>query len=169
MNKSGILALSALLTIVPKTAHASNKTAWETTTPLQEVTESIELNVQSAFEPIAVQTPGLTRVWAVPREQTGASPAKELTLQELAKQMVESEFGKGQFASFDKIITRESRWNPNAVNRSSGACGLPQALPCSKIKDKSPVGQLQWAIAYMKNRYGTPNAAWNFWQAHGWY
>lgn len=92
-----------------------------------------------------------------------------LSLREKAEQMVEEAFGKGQFKAFDAIITHESHWNPNAVNSSSGACGLGQALPCSKISDHSEDGQLKWVISYIADRYGTPNHAWSFWRTHLWY
>jgi resuscitation-promoting factor RpfB len=61
-----------------------------------------------------------------------------------------------------KLWMKESGWNPNSVNRSSGACGIPQAYPCSKITDKSAAGQITWGLNYIKGRYGTPSAAWAF-------
>lgn len=59
-----------------------------------------------------------------------------------------------------KLWMKESGWNPNSVNNGSGACGIPQAYPCSKIKDKSAAGQIKWGLDYIKGRYGTPSAAW---------
>jgi len=64
---------------------------------------------------------------------------------------------------------RESGWNPGSVNRSSGACGIPQAYPCSKISDKSTRGQLQWGLDYIARRYGTPQAALNYWYSNNSY
>ena len=74
-----------------------------------------------------------------------------------------------------KIINHESGWNPNAVNKSSGACGLPQALPCSKMASAGAdyrtnyKTQLKWMMGYIKGRYKTPSRAWSFWQKHHWY
>ena len=74
-----------------------------------------------------------------------------------------------------KIINHESGWNPNAVNKSSGACGLFQSLPCSKMKSAGAdyrtnyKTQVKWGLGYIKGRYGTPAKAWNFWQKHHWY
>lgn len=55
---------------------------------------------------------------------------------------------------------RESNWNPNAVNKSSGACGIPQALPCNKIKNQQGSNdwkaQIRWGINYINYRYKTP-------------
>lgn len=64
---------------------------------------------------------------------------------------------------------KESGWNPNSVNNGSGACGIPQAYPCSKIKDKSAAGQITWGLDYIKGRYGNPSAAWAHWLRTGSY
>lgn len=75
----------------------------------------------------------------------------------------------------DQIFQRESRWNPRATNPQSGAYGIPQALPGSKMASAgpdwktNPETQIRWGIGYMNSRYGSPCAAWGFWQAHGWY
>jgi len=67
------------------------------------------------------------------------------------------------------IIMRESGCNPNAVNKSSGACGIPQALPCSKLGTNDPVEQIKWMQNYVINRYGSWAGAVAFWNAHHWY
>lgn len=83
--------------------------------------------------------------------------------------------GAAQFSCFDKIITRESTWNPRAVNPSSGAGGLAQALPMSKMASAgadyrtNAMTQIKWALNYMTERYGSPCGAWAFWQSHRWY
>lgn len=64
---------------------------------------------------------------------------------------------------------RESGWNPRALNRRSGACGIPQALPCSKIPDKSVAGQIKWGLDYIQRRYGSPLGAMQHWQQKHWY
>ena len=79
------------------------------------------------------------------------------------------------FASFDNIITHESGWNVFALNPTSGAYGLGQALPAFKMSSHgpdwccNPMTQIRWAYDYMNERYGGPDGAWAFWQAHGWY
>jgi phage-related tail protein len=69
------------------------------------------------------------------------------------------------------IYMRESGNNPNAVNRTSGACGLAQALPCGKMN--CALGdyacQDAWATSYMQSRYGTWVNAKAFWLAHHWW
>lgn len=97
--------------------------------------------------------------------------ASAATPQELARQIVPA----SQYASFSKIVEHESGWNHTATNSSSGAYGLVQALPGSKMASSgadwktNPATQIKWGLKYMNDRYGSPNAAWNFWQSHGWY
>ncbi|MCB5170484.1 transglycosylase SLT domain-containing protein, partial [Streptomyces bambusae] len=80
-----------------------------------------------------------------------------------------------QFQAFSNIVSRESGWNHTATNTSSGAYGLVQALPGSKMASAgsdwktNPATQIKWGLDYMNDRYGSPLAAWNFWQTHHWY
>jgi uncharacterized protein YabE (DUF348 family) len=71
------------------------------------------------------------------------------------------------------LIGKESGCNPGAVNRSSGACGIPQALPCSKLPcpldAAGAVCQLKWMNNYVLNRYGSWAAARAFHASRGWY
>jgi hypothetical protein len=66
-------------------------------------------------------------------------------------------------------------WRVDATNPSSGAYGIPQALPGSKMATiasdwrTNPATQIIWGIEYMKDRYGSPCAAWSFKSANGWY
>lgn len=71
----------------------------------------------------------------------------------------------------DYIISKESGWNPNAVNKSSGAGGLPQALPYSKTGCAvgDPICQLKWANGYAVNRYGSWAGAYQFWISRHWW
>ncbi|MGK5629374.1 transglycosylase SLT domain-containing protein [Streptomyces sp. URMC 123] len=80
-----------------------------------------------------------------------------------------------QFQCFSNIVERESGWNPQATNAASGAYGLVQALPGSKMASAgadwktNAETQIKWGLDYMKDRYGSPCGAWNFWQANHWY
>ena len=78
---------------------------------------------------------------------------------------------QSDWAAVDALITRESTWNPNAVNASSGACGLVQALPCSKLGPNwnDPVVALKWGDSYVKSRYGGWQQALAHSNATGWY
>ena len=74
-----------------------------------------------------------------------------------------------------KLWNRESSWYPYAVNKKSGACGIPQSLPCKKMRSfgkdykTNYKTQIKWGLNYIKNRYGTPANAWNHSQRKGWY
>lgn len=73
-----------------------------------------------------------------------------------------------------KLWNRESGWNPNAVNKRSGACGIPQANPCSKASKGTDYRtnwrtQVIWGLNYIKKRYGSPSEAWSHSQRIGWY
>ncbi|MEU4097745.1 transglycosylase SLT domain-containing protein [Streptomyces sp. NPDC026673] len=80
-----------------------------------------------------------------------------------------------QYQCFSNIVTRESGWNYTATNASSGAYGLVQALPGSKMASAgadwrtNPGTQIKWGLKYMDSRYGSPCGAWSFWQANHWY
>jgi len=92
-------------------------------------------------------------------------------LQEYAEKRSAELFGEGHFEALYYIIQKESGWTVGRVNSSSGACGLGQALPCSKLGDAYGDGikELEWVLSYIKNRYGTPSNALAFWSTHRWY
>ena len=74
-----------------------------------------------------------------------------------------------------KLWQKESSWNAKARNKRSGACGIPQALPCSKMKKYGKdyktncKVQIKWGLAYIKGRYKTPTKAWKHFQKKHWY
>jgi hypothetical protein len=84
-------------------------------------------------------------------------------------------FGVDQFSCLDSLWTKESGWNPAAHNSSSGAHGIPQALPGSKMAEfgsdwsSNPITQMKWGLNYIKQRYGTPCSAWSYSESVGWY
>jgi hypothetical protein len=71
----------------------------------------------------------------------------------------------------DYIVSKESGWNPNAYNASSGASGLVQALPCGKVPGNcfDPVDNLRWANGYATGRYGSWAGAYDFWINNNWW
>lgn len=90
------------------------------------------------------------------------------TPQQIAAQIVPA----GQLQCFNNIIERESNWKVTATNPSSGAYGLVQALPGSKMAAAgadwrtNPATQIKWGLSYMNATYGSPCGAWKFWQVH---
>lgn len=79
------------------------------------------------------------------------------------------------FQALVKLWNKESRWNPYASNSSSGAYGIPQALPASKMATYGTdyrtnyKTQIEWGLSYIKSRYGNPTNAWNQSCRKGWY
>ena len=92
-----------------------------------------------------------------------------------AKTYVLNRIGQTQYDCINVIWTHESKWNPTAGNPVSGAYGIPQAVPGSKMAAfgsnwrTSPLTQVKWGIWYVYNRYGSACGAYEFWSAHGWY
>jgi hypothetical protein len=84
-------------------------------------------------------------------------------------------WGSGELSCLDSLWTKESSWQVHATNSSSGAYGIPQALPASKMATygsdwrDNPVTQIAWGLNYIKVSYGTPCSAWATSQAKGWY
>ncbi|MEU4243167.1 lytic transglycosylase domain-containing protein [Actinoplanes sp. NPDC026619] len=80
--------------------------------------------------------------------------------------MLDSGFGLDQFPCLDKLFKKESGWNYRAENRSSGAYGIPQALPGKKMASAgadwktNPATQIKWGLGYIEGRYDTPCKAW---------
>jgi hypothetical protein len=87
--------------------------------------------------------------------------------------MLDEGFGIDQFPCVNNIFNKESGWNAHAENKSSGAYGIPQALPGSKMSSvasdwkTNPATQIKWGIGYMKGRYDSPCGAWEHWQNAG--
>lgn len=113
---------------------------------------------------------------AQPEAPTGTVSASKAALKAYARTAAARRgWGPEQFTAIDAIWTQESQWNPLAENPSSGAYGIPQALPGTKMStfgdDWRTNGrtQIDWGLDYMADRYGTPTKAWAFKKVHGWY
>lgn len=98
------------------------------------------------------------------------------TAQAIAYDMVGARgWGDDEFACLVALWNKESGWRVNAYNASSGAYGIPQALPGSKMGsagadwETNPATQISWGLGYISGRYGTPCGAWNHSQSVGWY
>ncbi|MFG2792672.1 transglycosylase SLT domain-containing protein [Streptomyces sp. NPDC048419] len=118
---------------------------------------------------VAAATAGMV-LTAAPAHAATANSVTEA--RSIAHKMIPS---AAQYNAFSKIVERESGWNVTATNSSSGAYGLVQALPGSKMASAGPdwktnaKTQIKWGLDYMNSRYGSPTGAWSFWQTHGWY
>lgn len=84
-------------------------------------------------------------------------------------------WGDDQFSCLVSLWNKESGWNYQAQNRSSGAYGIPQALPGSKMSSAggdwqtNAATQVRWGLGYISGRYGSPCGAWDHSQSVGWY
>jgi uncharacterized protein YabE (DUF348 family) len=84
-------------------------------------------------------------------------------------------WGDAQYNCLVTLWDHESGWNVHATNSSTGAYGIPQALPGSKMSTAGPdwennaTTQIKWGLGYIADRYNTPCGAWSFWQGNGWY
>lgn len=93
----------------------------------------------------------------------------------LGKEMVEARGWGDQWGCLEKLWMKESGWNERAMNRYSGAYGIPQSLPGHKMASAgndwqtNAATQITWGLTYIKGRYGTPCGAWAHSQAKGWY
>ncbi len=89
--------------------------------------------------------------------------------------VAERGWSDSQFQCLDKLWTKESNWRYTARNPSSGAYGIPQSLPGSKMASAgsdwrtNPTTQIKWGLSYIKSRYGTPCKAWSHSVRTDWY
>jgi hypothetical protein len=128
---------------------------------------------------LAIQTDGNVVVYS-----SGGSPlwAKSWTQSpsgaQAYAQVYFSHFGWSTASQYSPLVSlwnRESNWRWNATNPSSGAYGIPQSLPASKMAANGPdwqtddLTQVAWGLSYISGRYGTPQGAWNHEVSYGWY
>ncbi|HEY2640833.1 MAG TPA: hypothetical protein VGI66_13245, partial [Streptosporangiaceae bacterium] len=120
--------------------------------------------------------------------RTGARPAASggsvteggtrirLTPRQVARRLLHRfHWRQRQFRYLNLLWSRESSWNIHAFNAYSGAYGIPQAVPGSKMASAGPRWQssartqILWGLRYIKQRYGSPEGAWNHERSTGWY
>lgn len=116
---------------------------------------------------------GVTKVYAtaptvgIPDPGTAQAIAYELVL--------ERGWDQTQYSCLVSLWNRESHWNVYATNASSGAYGIPQALPGDKMASvgadwqSNPRTQIIWGLGYISGRYSTPCGAWTSSETRGWY
>ena len=127
--------------------------------------------------------PGIVRdgfsvsAFVPPRPKAAAAGVPDPgTAQAIAYGMVLARgWGEAEFNCLVALWNRESHWNVSAHNASSGAYGIPQALPGSKMATAgadwatNPATQITWGLGYIAGRYGTPCGAWGHSESVGWY
>ncbi|MCL2465181.1 MAG: ubiquitin-like domain-containing protein [Micrococcales bacterium] len=127
----------------------------------------------------AITTPPVTQVvlkGTKPLPDPKAVAVSPGSAQALGKQMAASRgWGDDQFACLLNLWGQESGWNTTSQNRYSGAYGIPQALPGSKMASAgadwktSASTQIAWGLSYIAGRYGTPCNAYGHKASSGWY
>lgn len=131
-------------------------------------------------------TPSTTSTTKVKTTKKVVKTTKKKTTKKVVKRVKTASYNEYQqyaksYGNYDDtqmncLITlwnHESGWNPNNVNKSSGACGIPQAKPCNKIKkvegSNDWKAQIRWGIKYINYRYKTPCGAWSHFVKKHWY
>jgi hypothetical protein len=137
--------------------------------PLPKTTDMPILTSAEAFQSDSGGTPGTSG--PLP---TGGTATKNKAIAKILAVPYGWSTG-AQWAALDWVWTHESNWDNHARNPTSGAYGIPQALPASKMgglanpPTSSAAAQIRWGLRYIKSTYGSPVATKAFWQAHGWY
>ena len=113
---------------------------------------------------------------SAPVAETAAAGTDAASAQAVARSMMGSYgWGDDQFSCLVSLWNRESSWDYQAENASSGAYGIPQSLPGSKMGSvgadwrTNPTTQIIWGLGYISGRYGSPCSAWAHSEATGWY
>jgi len=116
----------------------------------------------ATFRPIATLT-------------AAATSQRQANYRTAQRMMPRFSWGKRQWSPLQKLWNRESGWNKYAENPYSGAYGIPQAVPGSKMASAgnhwrtNATTQIRWGLRYIKGRYGRPRVAWDHELAYGWY
>jgi hypothetical protein len=137
-----------------------------TSRPTRSATASPAASLAATASPTAIPQP----------TPTATAPAASGSPRQIAQAMLGS-FGwsASQFGCLDPLWAHESGWSVTASNASSGAYGIPQAVPGSKMASAGPdwqtnaTTQIKWGLQYIKGTYGSPCAAYSHEQSTGWY
>jgi hypothetical protein len=170
-----VFAFTAALALVLVLIFAPDQVVSASAAPVAPVRLQ-SLSVSGEFAPAAVRDPyTVTRkiVVVVPKAPVASVPAGEA--QQIAYAMLQARgMGDDQFSCLVSLWNRESHWSTTAGN-ASGAYGIPQALPGSKMSSAgadwqtSASTQITWGLGYITGRYGTPCGAWAHSEASNWY
>jgi hypothetical protein len=150
----------------PVALDRDNYTVYVTPTPTPTPTPTKTASVASE----SAESSG-TGGWSVPFVTPDPGSA-----QAIAYEMVLARgWGDDEFACLVALWNRESGWRVNAYNKGSGAYGIPQSLPGSKMAsagadwETNPATQITWGLGYIGGRYGSPCGAWGHSERVGWY
>ena len=112
---------------------------------------------------------------AASREQARTATTPEGARAIARAMLADYGWSDSQFTCLNNLWNRESNWNYQARNKSSGAYGIPQSLPASKMASAgadwrtNAATQINWGLGYIDARYGSPCGAWAHSEAYNWY
>jgi len=146
----------------------------------------VDLTKQTKAE--AAKTAAATKAYVEEQERAAAQAAAEAAqalaaantpegARETARSLAASTYGWGddQFQCLESLWAKESGWSYTAYNASSGATGIPQSLPGSKMAtagadwETNAATQIKWGLGYINASYGSPCSAWSHSQSMNWY
>ncbi|MFB8772417.1 aggregation-promoting factor C-terminal-like domain-containing protein [Streptomyces broussonetiae] len=170
-QQADVQAIAADASAKKEAEEAARKAAAKSAIEKKEAAEAAEKAAQEAKEREEAEELASRSATRDASSFTVQSSYSIAEIQSMARAMVPGD----QWTCFSNIVDHESSWNYQAVNPSSGAYGLFQALPGSKMSSvgsdwqTNPATQIKWGLNYMNERYGSPCGAWDFWQANHWY
>ena len=123
----------------------------------------------------AILVPTLALMMAVPSVEAKTYSKKECKAYAHNLVIKKYKWTEFQYKRLVQVWNYESHWNAKAYNKRTGACGIAQATPCSKMKSYGKdyktncKVQIRWGLNYIKKRYKKPSKAWNHIVRTGWY
>jgi hypothetical protein len=168
----GSVHLADSVTPVAAGGYTSSGVGLSARTPQRTAPVSRSFDRRASRDPAKQAALGLTTGPAVSGQQSISAQDPQAIADALL-----SSFGwsSSEMSCLTPLWMGESGWRVNAENTSSGAYGIPQSLPGSKMATvgadwrTNPATQIKWGLGYIQERYGSPCGAWGFKQAHGWY
>jgi hypothetical protein len=170
VDYSGIAAAPTVTRAAPDTANRSltrpslHTSAAPAPTPKVTKTPKPTASATHSHQPKPTKTP-----------RASPTPTHTVVATTSPKAYALAKVGATQFACLDLLWEKESNWRVTATNPSSGAYGIPQALPASKMASAgsdwqtNAITQIRWGLGYIEAVYGTPCTAWAHSQATNWY
>lgn len=163
--------------LLPELIDATTDETAEVVTETQEVRTALDtaLAEKKAAEEAAAAAAEQARLEAEAAAALAAANTVEGAQATAARLVAERGWGAGEFSCLVSLWNRESGWNFEAYNSSSGATGIPQSLPGDKMASAgadwqtNATTQIVWGLDYISRGYGSPCGAWGHSESTGWY
>ena len=176
-------AVMAFFMMVVEPAYASANMQFNVTIPNEAATPQTDSDSPVDTTPSLLELDGVKNVDAstmallslairqveLAREPQGAKQVEKALIAE------KYQWGERQYECLNNLWTKESNWNYKARNKVSGAHGIAQALPATKMEivgtdwRTNPVTQISWGLKYINERYDSPCKAWGKFKRSRWY